>query len=180
MAKVNRTLMEIGDDLHALEVLLYEVGGDVTEEEAAEAVDGWLEENRHNLKEKLKGYVALIREADNNAQFRRDEAKRLVDLAQQDEGFMARMKNRLLWFFQAHEIDRIDIGTAKIAVAGNGGKTPMLIDPTASAEASRGAYPQYVRVRYEWDTEAIRNDLEQGKPVPFASLGERGKHIRIR
>lgn len=64
-----------------------------------------------------------------------------------------------------------------ISVAGNGGKAPLVLDPTTRPET----LPEpYRKVTYDYDKDAIRAALEAGEVLPFASIGERGRSVRLR
>ena len=77
------TLLNITDDMLALDAILEEMAGDVSGHE--ETVASWIDELTANLSRKAEGYAALITELNNRAEFRRAEAKRLVDRAKIDE-----------------------------------------------------------------------------------------------
>jgi hypothetical protein len=174
------TLREIGEDLQALEDLLAEVGGDVTDEEAEAAIDAWLREAAESESQKLDRYADLIDALVGRARLRREEAERISSLASTDENTVKRLKNRLLWYLSERGVDRIDTQLHRIVVANNGGRAPLLLDPAADLEAHKST--PYVRVRYEWDTDAIREGLERGDRMAeaIAQLGERGKHVRVK
>jgi hypothetical protein len=62
----------------------------------------------------------------------------------------------------------------RIKVVKNGGKLPLSID--------EGCVPEeYIKkvVVESPDKEKIRAALESGEVLPFASLGERGTHLKI-
>lgn len=58
--------------------------------------------------------------------------------------------------------------------ARNGGKAPMIIDDPAGIPAS------FQKVVIAPDTDKIREALEAGEQLPFAHLGERGTHLRVK
>jgi hypothetical protein len=169
------TLFEIKDDLDALAALLYETGGDVTDEVAAAAVDAWLAETGEALKDKLDRYGSLIREKEGLAALRKQEAERLAGLASADLNVVKRLKERLMWFFGDQQIEKVETPRFKFAIQDNGGRPPVhiLVDPVALPEWAR-------RVAYSADTDAIREKLENGADIDFAQIGERGRHLRIR
>lgn len=172
------TLREIDQDLRALERLLMEVGGDVTEEEAEQAIKDWFNEVEDNLKTKLDGYATVIDEMKNRSSVRREEAQRLYALARIDENAVERLKENLLWFMKSHDLDEIQAELHRFRVANNGGVQPMVM-ASGHSPADYVDTP-YARVRYEWDTDAIRQALKEGKDLPFATLEERGQHVRIK
>jgi hypothetical protein len=172
------TLREIHDDLVALESLLMEVGGDVTEEEAEEAVRAWFGEIQADLGTKLDGYATVIQGMKDRASARREESRRLADLARIDENAVAKLRATLLWFMQDRNHKELNTPLHRFRVANNGGLTPLEIDP--STTPARWKDSQYVQATYEWDTKAIREALDNGVDLPFARYGERGQHVRIK
>jgi hypothetical protein len=169
------TLYQIGADLDALEALLFDVGGDVSEDEASEAIDAWLAESQDALKEKLDSYGALIREFESRAAARKAEADRLMVLATVDANAVKRLKDRLRWFFEARGIDKVESARFRFTLANNGGKAP--VDVLLPAEA----LPEWCqRVSVSADVDAIRAKLEAGEALEFAALRERGKHLRVK
>lgn len=169
-----QTLFEIGADARALDALLEEIEGDISEPEVAAAIDEWLQETGTALETKLDGYAALITERTAKAKARREEAERMTKLARADENLAARLKERLQFFFEEHGIEKRETARFKISLAQNGGKLPLIID-----DVSPDSLPDYYTKR-ELDRESIREALEGGLPLNFARLGERGTSIRIR
>ena len=82
---MNRTIYDISADLAALETILHENGGDITDPQAADALAEWERELETDLAGKVDRYCALIAEMEVRAAARRAEAERLVDLAKADK-----------------------------------------------------------------------------------------------
>lgn len=176
---MSMTLLEIGDErarhMEALEALLTEIGGDVSDEDVDAALTAWLAEADAPLKDKLDAYGAVIREKELRAAARNAEAERLGGLAAVDLNAVKRMKDRLRWFFEAHELQKVETDRFRFTLASNGGKAPIDL---AVKDASK--LPEWARrVKVEPDLEAIRSRLERGEELEFASLAERGRHLRI-
>jgi hypothetical protein len=172
-----QTLYQIGADMAALDALLCEVGGDVSEAEAEAAINDWLEQNCENLREKLDDYGAVMRAMEADAAFCREEASRLLDRATVRENNVKRLKERLRWFFEAQGIDKVETPRFRFSLANNGGKVPVsvTIPPETLPEWCRKE-----RVSYSADMDAIRERLQAGEVLDFAVMGERGRHIRVR
>lgn len=178
------TLYEIAADLAALDALLADVGGDVTEEAAEAAVDAWLAETGAALREKLDGYAALIREREASAKARDEEAARLAALARADANTAKRLKDRLAWFLNERgEKKPIETPRFRISLCANGGPLPVsLLVPPADLPADL----REERVSHHALTDLIRQQLATGEPVldangaPLAVLGQRGYHVRIK
>lgn len=169
------TLYVIRDDLQALEDLLLDVGGDVTDAEADAAIIEWLKETGEATRSKLDRYAALIREMEARSIGRKNEAKRLAELAQIDANAADRLKAKLLWFLNDRGQTKMETDRFRLTVCANGGKVPIqvLAEPAALPE-------QYRVVDIRPNLDAIREALDAGKSLSFATLGSRGQHLRIR
>jgi hypothetical protein len=172
---MNGTLREISADLHALEELLTEVGGDLADEDVELAIDAWLEETGKATRDKVDNYCGLIRELEIRRNARQAEARRLQDRANVDSAAIDRLKRHLLAFFDAHDIKTIETARFRVTAAENGGVLPLTI--TAPVEQIPDEFVEFVRKPMN---SVIRELLEAGEQLPFAELGERGKSIRIK
>jgi hypothetical protein len=172
---MSATLYEISGDLAALEDLLSEVGGELADGEAEAAIDAWLNETGTATREKVDNYCGLIKELESRAAARKAEAKRLADRANIDASAVDRLKSRLLWFFEAHQLKTMETARFRVTAAQNGGIAPLHI--TAPLEEIPDEFIEFVRKPMN---PMIRELLESGERLPFAELGERGKSIRIK
>ena len=171
-----RTLWDIDADMAALDDLVEENEGDITACESI--VDAWFAENQGNLVAKVDGYAAFIGELNARAEARKEEADRLAHRARIDAALRDYLKGRLKDFFSARGMKKLETKRYKLTVAGNGGKLPLLLNDAAKNEPEK--LPEAFRkVSYSPNSEAIRAELEAGKPLEFATLGERGTHLRI-
>lgn len=185
---MSNTLYEIGEDLRALEDLITEMDGDITDEAVEETIDKWIAENAEKLESKLDGYGMLIRNRSSIADARKKEADRLQQLANSDLRLVDRLKNRLLVFFQIHKKDRIETEKFKFWRQRNGGVTPIFFSDQALEDPS--CLPkEFTITKILPDTEKIRKILESDLPEnaeakkqleKFVQLGERGEHLRIK
>jgi hypothetical protein len=169
------TLYEISQSLEAIEELLFEVGGEVSDIHTEAVIDAWLGEYGQARDEKIDGYCALIREIEARRDARRLEAARLNDLATADHNAVTRLKERLMWFFEAHGIQKMDTARFRVSVANNGG-----VQPVAVLCKPEELPPQFQKIIVKADNDALREALEEGETMPFAALVERGRHLRIR
>jgi hypothetical protein len=172
---MSTTLDGILADRRALDSLLFEVGGDVTDEEADAAITAWLRESDGALRDKLDAYGAVIREREGLAKLRKDEADRLRALAQTDANTVSRLKARLQYFFESEGIEKIETDRFKFGLANNGGALPVVV----KVDARELPYA-LKRVEYIPDIAAIRAALEKGEATEYAEFGVRGKHLRVR
>jgi len=167
-------LLQITDDMQALDDLLAEVGGDVTDPKVSEIVDAWFAEIDANLTGKVDNYAALISTMRARADIRRAEAERLARRAQVDEAAADWLASRLLAALDSRGMRKVETDRYAVSVVGNGGKAPLLLDGEVPADWTKTV------TRTEPDRERIRLDIEAGQALPFARLGERGKRLAIR
>ncbi len=174
-----RGLFEISEDLHFLSDFLTESGGDITDEALELEIDKWLASLGAERDVKIDNYCALIKEFEAKAEARKEEAARVENLAIVDANNAARLKSRLHEFFKAHNLDKIETLRFKVARQKNGGALPVILDASA-VEAPELIPEPYRRVTYSANVGMIADDLKAGVEIPFAHLGERGEHLRIR
>lgn len=170
---MKKSLFHINEDLLLLQDLLEHID---TEDGQTKEILEFLEDTQKELSEKLDNYAELICELTARAEARKQRAKELTDLAKADESLAKRLKTTLQFFFEQHNFKRQDTSRHRITLAKNGGKAPVIFDDTLPENMPE----QYQITVIKPNTDAIRADLEAGKELPFASLGERGQSIRIK
>ena len=170
---VSSTLYEITEDVRALENLMIELGGEVTDESDLEAVESWFSSLGEGLSNKLDNYAALVKEVESRGQARLEEARRMKRLAEADISLGKRLKERMMWALDMLGHRRIDTDRFRVTVAKNGGKLPLHIDDEVP-----GDFMKTVEVTSP-DSEKIRAALADGSSLGFAKLGERGRTLRI-
>lgn len=167
-----RTLLDISDDVLALEELLESVGGDVSDPEVDAAVNGWLDEIGSDLESKVDNYVALIAELKARSDIRREEAKRLKARAEIDSSNADFLKQRLVWAMQRMDRPIVETERYRVSVAKNGGLQPL--------EIAGDVPPEFRKIVSEPDNHAIRTALLEGRELSFARLLPRGERLSIR
>lgn len=170
------TLLEISEDLLALELLIDDCTSDDGELDPAVAapLDEWFAQLMEDRDRKLDNYGALVREKLLRAKARKEEMDRLSARIKADENQAKYLKQRMLEFFDRHGIKKLDTRRFKFSARGNGGLEPLdkPEDPTTLPE-------EYQRITVEADTDAIRAALSAGVEVPGCSLRPRGRHLQI-
>lgn len=174
---MNRSLWEIDDDLWKVNELLDEVEGDLSRfGEAEGAVTAWLDALGEEQAKKLDSYRGLIRHLTTLA----DAAKREADEWACKAKMLAKrrdyLKQRVQDHMERHGLTKIL--TAKghsITLRANGGTAPLLLNDLTSDQIPE----EYAKVTVEVDRYKVRKALEDGVEVPFARLGERGKHLVV-
>lgn len=176
---MSKTLFQIGDDIQALDDLLFEMEGEVTDTDIEAVIDHWLQENKDNLNAKIDGYCTLIREREALAKARQEEAQRLSILAQYDTNRATRLRARLKAFFDLQGIAKLETRHHRLTIANNGGTLPLIVNSAWLADPAN-APEQFHKVKIEIDKEAIREALRNDEPVEGCAVGERGTHLRIK
>lgn len=170
-----RSLWKIEEDLTVLEDLLEECEGDITQCEAT--IDAWFAELTTEAASKLDGYAGYIQELLARAEDRKEESERLAHRAKVDANLAGYLKDRMLEFFIARGWPKLETKRYKLTVCNNGGKIPLKVLVPAHELPERF---RQQRIEYVARTDEITKALESGEELPFAALGERGKHIRIK
>lgn len=179
---MNRTLYEISADLAALDALLDDLGGDVSDAAAEAAIDQWFAELGAERDRKLDAYAGLIRDCETLAEAARAESVRLAALSAQRRSKAERLKARLKYFLEQHQITKLNTERFSFNVQRNGGNPP--VEFTQLITDVRAQLPErFIRVipeQYEMDRSAILDALRSGEALDFARLGEKGTHLRIK
>lgn len=171
----SRTLFDIGDDLVALEEFIASLDGDITA--ADEAVTAWLVSLGEEQAKKLDGYINLQKKLELEAAFARGIADEYAKRAKSKEVTIARLDQRLITHMIATNQKKIETASGRIlAIQANGGKVPLIMHDVNPDDLP----PTFQKVTYAVNTDAVRRALESGETLPFASLGEKGSHLRIR
>lgn len=174
-ARASRTLFTIGLDLEALDALLDEAGGDVTDPAVNAAVTGWITSLHAERGAKLTGFFNLIRRLEHEEvaaaamvtewTVKRGARRRRIDA----------VKGLLKTFMEQSGLKSMDSdGGVRFLLAANGGPLPVRI-------ADADMIPvEYLKTVVSSDMSKIRDALELGESVPGACLVERGTHLRIK
>ena len=168
------TLYEIQDDLRALDDALADCGGEITEDNA-ELFAEWFRRVESDLSGKVECYIHLIRELDARSAAMAAEAEEFAAKARIEANKSKALKNRLLEFMDGRRMDKIKTNHFTVSVSQNGSKLPLKITDESKVPKAY-TYKPPAKI----DTEKIRLALMEGKKLAFATLGERGKHLRIR
>lgn len=124
------------------------------------------------IEDKAEAYAIIIGDLLAKADRITSEAKRLNAWADSLTKHADKMKETLMYSMDAVGKKKIETEHFRIGIAGNGGKKPLKI----TAEVPE----QYMFMKPEIDTRAIRDALESGEELYFAHLGERGRHLNIK
>lgn len=173
-----KTLYEIGSALIELNDLCEEIEGDLSRAgELSAAIEAYMASLEDQQAEKLDNYVGLIRQLEAEAVAARAEAEQWQQKARRRERRAQWLLENLQKHLDRTGQDRVRTASGReIAVVKNGGEQPLVIDPNATIDCNM----DFVYPTYHWDKTAIREALAAGRELPFARLGERGRHLRIK
>ncbi len=176
---VKRTLFEIGAELQALDALLDDLGGDVSDPEVGAAVDLWYASLMADEGRKLEDWVGYVRQLEMEVAVAREEAERFLAKARSREARIEWLKGAMKSHLELTGRTKATTAAGRtLAVQKNGGKAPLA---WVGARVTPDDVPEeFVRVVREVDTDKVRAALEAGRQLPFAKLEERGTHLRIR
>lgn len=161
------TLRELTNDMYAL--LEY---ADSTDPDDQAVFEDTLDGLKGMIEKKADGYCAVMDQIKANIAAHDLEIKRLTARKNAMEANIKRMKELLLEAMVAMDEKKIMTGLYTITRCKNGGKQPIEIT---------GEVPdKYCKVIVEPDMDKIREALEAGIDLPFASLKERGEHIMVK
>lgn len=136
-----------------------------------EAVFDTLEMIEADMDLKAEGCAKLIRTLEGDVAQMDYELKRLSGRKFTTCRYIQRLKDRLQEAMEATGRAKITTPLFTLTVAKNGGRAPVVWTDDV---------PERWRKPGEPDTGRIREALENGEKLPFAALGERGKHLIIK
>lgn len=173
MAAPTPNIFQLTDELLHLESVVMDFSGNGEAGEIPPEIERLLDKTQEDFQGKVDGYCTLISNLEALARARKDEAKRMADLAASSQAAADRLLLALHWAMKKQEIQTLTTKTHKLWRQGAGGKTPM--------EISEDDVPElYKKTVAVVDKEAIREALEKGEQVPGAKLLPRGETLRIR
>jgi len=127
--------------------------------------------------DKIDNTAALVRDREMWLSGIDREIARLTELKRTERNRIDWLKKNIMLAMAIRETDKLTTRRGKITISGNGGKAPIAIDPNIDPKTLP---TQFQRVTIEPDTNAIREAIENGEPINFATIQPRGQHLRIR
>lgn len=177
--KASQTLLDIMvtiDDLERrIEEILESNGGEVTEE-----VDVLFDELAASELEgsgKLDRYAWVMRRLLGEAEIIKERAAALYARGKTKENTVDRMKRRVQIYLDARGITKVEGDDWTVSVQNNGGLLPLILAEGVDMRDVPGRFQKHI---VDFDKDAIRTALGAGEELPFASLGERGRGIRMK
>lgn len=126
---------------------------------------------------KLDSYGVVINELQMDVAKIDMEIKRLTEKKKQINGNIDRMKEAVKNTMDLMGTRKVKGDNFTWQIQKNGGKAPLILDESVPVIS----YPEEYQL---WDVkpnkDIIRQDLEAGKELPYARLGERGESLRLK
>lgn len=169
--KTKKSLFDIAEDVRLLEDSL------LADPEQEDVIREFLADANQELERKLDGYAELIAEVKARISARKERVKEMQALVKSDEVLVERLTKTLQWFFENNGMARVDTARHRISLVKNGGKAPVVFTEDFDVAALPDAY---VVTKLEPNKDAIREALERGEELGFATLGDRGQSIRVK
>lgn len=187
---MTRTLYEITADLILLNDALDAAEGDLSKMPDADRLlanvldqmtfCAQMDELAEDRAKKLDAYVNLIRETRMRQARARAEieqwAKKNAALEARADYLESRLKDHLI---ALGERSARTASGRLVSVHGNGGAHPIKWADLVTTEQVKQVAPDCVMTTERIDTAAVRRLLEAGATLSFATLQERGTHLRI-
>lgn len=186
---MKKSLFDISDDMLAIREMFDNFDGDVTDGDVAGWIDKLFEAGKENEEEfdrKVDSYIWLIKEMRNDAAGCKTESDRLSALKKRKEDHADKLVNRLAETFKRLKITErktkyhhpkfVDKGGIR-AIEYN--LTGWSLD-TENPGEDKPVEACYVKTIHDLNKDAIREDLEAGKTLPFAKLKEKEPYLKIK
>lgn len=173
-----QSLWDIGADQIALNALIEEVGGDVSDPKVEAAFDAMFAEMQTNEADKLEGYAQAMKKLESEIAAAKAESEQFMMKARVRENQVKRMKERIKLYLEMQNRTEAETSRGrKFKIIKAGGLTPLEIDDGTLPDS---VDPKFVVVKRELSTTAIRTAIEAGESVPFAKLKERGTYVTLK
>lgn len=164
------SLFSLGEHFYALESLLIETEGEITDE-----LDTWLQEYEGKEEEKIDAYCYVIQKFENIS----EESRRLAERSSSYSGKAKNLKDRLKFYLVHRGKERVETDRFTVSVCNNGGMLPVRLHDHIKTD---DLPDQFVRVYREPDMNQIRESLlnNDEEVTSFAYVLPRGTHLRIK
>jgi len=164
------SIFDLQDELlHLRHVLEMESEGEINP-----ALAEWLTSKEDELERKVEGYCSVIGELEAMADARKIEARRIADLGTVDANKAHRMREVLREVFQKLSIPRMETTRYKLRLQNAGGKQRITVDPFETVPN------EFTKTMVEPDLDKVRQVLEAGQSLPFATLVPRSQVLIIK
>lgn len=173
------TLYAVAADELALMDLLLDCGGDISDPAAEAAVDAWAAELALRRGEKLDSIDGLLKQLAMQRDAAGDEAREWSARAAKHAKAIDSVRGVVSRYMAAAGVTRCESAKGvRFALVANGGRRAVRLDSITPEELPARFARTVTAVAA--DKEAIREALEAGETLPFATLAEVGTRLTIR
>ena len=144
----------------------------LNEGEIPEELDEFFEALKTDFGMAVVPVANLMRKKAAEAVMLKAQAKVFRQEAEKLEAFNARCKQAIMVCMDATGERK----AGDFTVCKNGGKLPLEFVEGSDPRDE----PDFSKVEYSWDNDAIRKSLAKDGELEFVALGERGKHVRLK
>lgn len=171
---MSRPLWEIGEELRLVS-LMFDENTLASEEDCTEALEKQLAALLAEEGAKVDGYIGLIRSIESEEAAAQAEIDRLQAARNARKAKREWLESNLKRYMEAAQVTLLTSAKGrKIKIVGNGGSEPVVIVDGVEP----GKVPaQFVKVTTEFDKTRIREALQAGEQLVWASLGKRGTRL---
>lgn len=172
------SLYQITEQLVALDQLLEEIGGDVSEGTQGEALEKWIKEYEWQQREKIDAYGGMIASMKADMEAIQEEVERLNIRSRIINNRIERLKAMAKFAMEMRGIRKLEGVKFTISIQKNGGKPPLEL----LVEDPEKLPLEFVKIVRQPDKDAIRAALESNDPKAekIARIGMPGESVRIR
>ena len=173
---MSRTIFDIGADLEAIDQLMEELDGDISDPVVEKALTEWFEQAQSDLGAKLDNYVNYAKRLESVRVAAKAEADQYAKRVQVIDNRIKSLKWRLADFFDRSGRRTCETATGrKVRLQANGGVQTLELDEIDISHIPVRFRKTVVTI----DTAVIRDALNAGEILPFARLLPRGESIRF-
>lgn len=142
-----------------------------------DVVNGTLECVEADIEQKLDSYGVVINELSDDIEKIEKEIKRLTDKKRTIDNNITRMKGAIKDAMEAIGKKKIKGDKFTWTIAKNGGKRPVVFKEGYNILSIPERFQNWT---VNPDRDEIRQALENGEQLDFATLGERGESLRLK
>lgn len=138
-----------------------------------ETINDTLETLELEIGEKAENYSRLIFATEDDILVLENRLKEIANKISRKKKLIERLKDNLLTNMNKMEMKEIKTQNGSVKIVANGGLKPITID-------EENVPIDYMKQTFSIDKAKIREELEKGKELTFATMNERGSHIVIK
>lgn len=148
-------------------------------DDQAQMIDLWLQESaglQNEMNERVNAYLWVIRKQKHLAEYRNTEGKRLRELAEQSESLAKRLEKHLLQFMDSHNLGKLETKDFKVS-SRHASQEPLIVDEDFPIDQ---VPEEFVLVSRAVNRKLVKEHIQAGNQLPFASLGIKSRYLYVR